>query len=84
MGNKCDLAEKRAVTSEEVQFFLEKHREMEYIETSAKTAAHIEEAFHKIANMLVDCHNKNMAKDPKARRGDNKVGGTETTTAEGE
>ena len=54
---------------------------MEYIETSAKTAAHIEEAFHKIANMLVVCHNKNMAKDPKTRKSESKVGGTESTTA---
>lgn len=31
VGNKCDLADKRAVSPEEVQGFIEKHREIEYI-----------------------------------------------------
>lgn len=31
VGNKCDLADKRAVTPEDVQDFLEKHKEIEYI-----------------------------------------------------
>lgn len=38
VGNKCDLADKRAVTGEEVEEFVGKHKEVQYIETSAKTA----------------------------------------------
>ena len=49
VGNKCDLASKRSVSAEEAQEFVANHREIEYIETSAKTAQHIEDAFHKIA-----------------------------------
>lgn len=53
VGNKCDLGDKRTVAVTDIQEFLEKHKEIQYIETSAKTAEHIEEAFHKIAGMLV-------------------------------
>ena len=81
VGNKCDLTDKRAVTAEEVQHFMEKHKEVGYIETSAKTAEHIEDAFHKIAEMLVSSYNKSvLAKDPKSKRREGKAG-TESTTA---
>ena len=77
VGNKCDLDSTRKVTREEVQLFLEKHPEINYIETSAKTAEHIEEAFVKISEMLVAAYNKALAaKDPKSRK---QARGTEST-----
>lgn len=42
VGNKCDLADRRTVATNEIEEFLLQHREIEYIETSAKTAEHIE------------------------------------------
>ncbi len=69
VGNKCDLADGRAVSSGQIQVFLQQHREIEYIETSAKTAEHIEQAFFKIADMLVQAYNKAAAaKDSKMRK----------------
>ena len=70
MGNKCDLAEKRAVSESEVQTFLQNHKEVEYIETSAKTAEHVEEAFHKIAGMLIECSIRNAKSSGKRRTED--------------
>jgi|JI10StandDraft_1071094.scaffolds.fasta_scaffold1050758_2 GTPase SAR1 family protein len=69
VGNKCDLESSRKVSLEEVKAFLEQHPEIDYIEASAKTAEHIEEAFVKIADMLVDAYNKAAAaKDSKFRK----------------
>jgi len=42
VGNKHDLDANRMVSREEVQNFIEKNPHIQYIETSAKTAEHIE------------------------------------------
>jgi Ras-related protein Rab-1A len=82
VGNKNDMADKRVVSTETVQEFLDKHKEIQYIETSAKTAEHIEEAFHKIAGMLVEAQVKaSQLKDPKIKKKDRKTG-TEATAEE--
>ncbi|CBK21525.2 uncharacterized protein [Blastocystis hominis] len=47
IGNKCDLASVRTVSSEEAQAFAEQHN-MGYIETSALTADNVNKAFDTI------------------------------------
>ncbi|CAL9109618.1 unnamed protein product [Musa acuminata var. zebrina] len=44
IGNKCDLARRRAVSTEEGVQFAEDHG-LYFMETSAKTAQNVEEAF---------------------------------------
>lgn len=44
VGNKCDLVEKREVSSEMVRDFSKKYG-MEYVETSAKDASNVESLF---------------------------------------
>jgi GTPase SAR1 family protein len=44
IGNKCDLEEKRQVTYDQAKEMAEQFG-MKYIETSAKTAYHVEDAF---------------------------------------
>jgi Ras-related protein Rab-2A len=53
VGNKCDLESKRVVSKEEAQAFA-KERDVVYIETSAKTAQNIDEAFITSANTIFD------------------------------
>ncbi|KAH0786928.1 ras-related protein Rab-13 [Histomonas meleagridis] len=52
VGNKCDMEEKRQVFPDEGRE-LAKNLKMEFIETSAKTAYNIEEAFKVIAKQLI-------------------------------
>ncbi len=51
IGNKKDL--KRQVTKEEAKKFAEKNK-MKYIETSAKTAENVEDAFFDLINKLLE------------------------------
>jgi GTPase SAR1 family protein len=44
VGNKCDLAEKRQVTYEQAKEFADQYG-MKYMETSAKSAENVSEAF---------------------------------------
>ncbi|CAH8343013.1 unnamed protein product [Eruca vesicaria subsp. sativa] len=48
IGNKCDLASRRAVTTEEGEQFAKEHG-LIFMEASAKTAQNVEEAFIKTA-----------------------------------
>eukprot|EP01108_Squamamoeba_japonica_P006884 TRINITY_DN565_c0_g1_i4.p2 TRINITY_DN565_c0_g1~~TRINITY_DN565_c0_g1_i4.p2 ORF type:complete len:214 (-),score=91.24 TRINITY_DN565_c0_g1_i4:114-716(-) len=50
-GNKVDLAEKRAVTTEEAQAYADENGNL-FMETSAKTAANVNELFVAIARKL--------------------------------
>ncbi|KAJ1649824.1 Ras- protein Rab-2A [Dispira simplex] len=54
IGNKCDLENKRAVSREEGEAFARENG-LFFIETSAKTAANVEEAF---VNTASDIHDK--------------------------
>ncbi|KAK1154776.1 ras-related protein Rab-11A [Acipenser oxyrinchus oxyrinchus] len=47
VGNKCDLAELRAVPTEEAQSFSEKNKLL-FIETSALESTNVETAFHNV------------------------------------
>ncbi|KAK5831557.1 hypothetical protein PVK06_015355 [Gossypium arboreum] len=51
IGNKCDLAHRRAVTTEEGQQFAKDHG-LIFMEASAKTAQNVEEAFIKTASTI--------------------------------
>ncbi|RRT41255.1 hypothetical protein B296_00057956 [Ensete ventricosum] len=51
IGNKCDLAHRRAVSTEEGEQFAKEHG-LIFMEASAKTAQNVEEAFIKTAAMI--------------------------------
>ena len=53
VGNKCDLEDERQVSVEEGQKFAEDHNLM-FIETSAKTAVNVEEAFIRTSKIIYD------------------------------
>jgi len=53
VGNKCDLEERRAVTYEEGRKFAEENG-LFFLETSAKTAENVDEAFLKTAQVIYD------------------------------
>ena len=52
IGNKCDLASVRTVSTEEAQAFAEQHS-MGYIETSALTADNVNKAFDTIIDSML-------------------------------
>ena len=58
IGNKCDL-EKREVTTEEGQRFADKNG-LIFLETSAKTALNVEEAFLATARKIYDNIQRNV------------------------
>ncbi|MES1908492.1 MAG: Ras-related protein RABD2c [Cercozoa sp. M6MM] len=51
VGNKCDLASQRVVSLEQAQSFA-KEKQMTLLETSAKSAQNVEEAFKKMASQI--------------------------------
>jgi Ras-related protein Rab-2A len=51
IGNKCDLETKRQVSVEEGQSFASEHG-LVFLETSAKTAHNVDDAFMKTANVI--------------------------------
>jgi len=53
IGNKCDLEHRRQVSTEEGEAFAQKHGLM-FLETSAKTAENVEEAFHLPAKKIYE------------------------------
>jgi len=53
IGNKSDLESRRAVSKEEGEQFAREHN-LFYLETSAKTAANVEEAFVSTARDIYD------------------------------
>jgi len=57
VGNKCDLVNKKVVTYEEAHDFAEK-AEMPFLETSAKTATNVEQAFLKMAGEIKESFNR--------------------------
>jgi len=58
IGNKSDLDSSRQVTTSEGQSFAEKHG-LHFMETSAKTAEHVDEAFIKTAQQIYANQKKN-------------------------
>lgn len=53
IGNKSDLEGKRAVSTEEGEEFAKQHN-LIFLETSAKTASNVEEAFMMTARKIYD------------------------------
>eukprot|EP01012_Entosiphon_sulcatum_P040229 TRINITY_DN53870_c0_g1_i1.p1 TRINITY_DN53870_c0_g1~~TRINITY_DN53870_c0_g1_i1.p1 ORF type:complete len:217 (+),score=30.77 TRINITY_DN53870_c0_g1_i1:37-651(+) len=67
IGNKSDLEGKRQVSTEEGQAFASEHG-LVFLETSAKTALNVDEAFIRTANMIYDKIQKGLV-DPSAVAG---------------
>jgi len=59
IGNKCDLEEARQVRYDEGQAFAQQHGLL-FLETSAKTALNVEEAFVKLARIVFDKYRKGL------------------------
>ena len=53
IGNKCDLAHRRAVSTEEGEQFAKEHG-LIFMEASAKTAQNVEEASEIFANSMLE------------------------------
>lgn len=53
IGNKCDLEEKRAVSQEDATRLAQEYG-MEYLETSAAEEVNIDNAFRKMAKMILE------------------------------
>ncbi|OWF56238.1 ras-related protein Rab-19-like [Mizuhopecten yessoensis] len=56
VGNKSDLIDRRQVTIQEAKTFAANHGMIGPIETSAKSAANIDQAFYSLAQELVQCN----------------------------
>ncbi|KAF8720722.1 hypothetical protein HU200_023625 [Digitaria exilis] len=66
VGNKSDLEEERAVSTEDAKEFAEKEN-LFFLETSAMQATNVENAFQTVLTEIFKIHSKkNMAADPKA------------------
>ena len=55
IGNKCDLEEKRKVTSQEGKDFAESNG-MKFLETSAKTSDKVQEAFELLTQDIINAN----------------------------
>ena len=67
IGNKCDLEESRKVTYQEGKDFAESNG-MKFIETSAKTASKVQEAFELLTNEIIKA---NLNKEKGLEKKDN-------------
>ncbi|CAD6204772.1 unnamed protein product [Miscanthus lutarioriparius] len=66
VGNKSDLEEERAVSTDDAKEFAEKEN-LFFLETSALQATNVENAFQTVLTEIFKIHSKkNMAADPKA------------------
>nr|AAM08543.1 Putative Ras-related protein Rab [Oryza sativa Japonica Group] len=66
VGNKSDLEDERAVSTEDAKEFAEKEN-LFFLETSALQATNVENAFQTVLSEIFKIHSKkNMAADPKA------------------
>ncbi|WVZ58671.1 hypothetical protein U9M48_008913 [Paspalum notatum var. saurae] len=66
VGNKNDLEEERAVSTEDAREFAEKEN-LFFLETSALQATNVENAFQTVLSEIFKIHSKkNMTADPKA------------------
>lgn len=61
VGNKLDLADSRAVSTEEIQKKAKELKIALVIETSAVTGEGIDQAFNYLANTIIDYFNKNKS-----------------------
>ena len=73
VGNKNDQEELRSVKLEEGKNLAEGNRLM-FLETSAKEAKNVEEAFHELINSIVECYTKNGITGKEIKR--NNIQGT--------
>uniref|UniRef100_A0A0E0M742 Ras-related protein Rab11D n=1 Tax=Oryza punctata TaxID=4537 RepID=A0A0E0M742_ORYPU len=65
VGNKSDLEDERAVSTEDAKEFAEKEN-LFFLETSALQATNVENAFQTVLSEIFKIHSKkNMAADPK-------------------
>jgi Ras-related protein Rab-11A len=66
VGNKSDLEEERAVSTEDAKEFADKEN-LFFLETSARQVTNVENAFQTVLTEIFKIHiKKNMAADPKA------------------
>ena len=68
VGNKCDLKDKKVVSKEEAEKFAQEHN-LELLETSAKEAINVEQAFVKMAENI-----KKRMKENPAKTAENSTG----------
>ncbi|XP_067939250.1 ras-related protein Rab-10-like [Watersipora subatra] len=61
LGNKCDMEEKRQISTERAMMVAKQHT-ITFLETSAKTNVNVEEAFMKLAGTILEKMNKQSAK----------------------
>lgn len=54
IGNKVDLKELQAISSEEITTFLEQHPMCSHINTSALTGENVEQAFHELVTCILN------------------------------
>ena len=67
IGNKCDLEDKRKVSIQEGKDFAESNG-MKFLETSAKTASKVQEAFELLTNEIIKA---NINKEKGLEKKDN-------------
>ena len=68
VGNKCDLAHRRVVEESVAREFAKEHN-IDYIETSAKNATNVSEAFINIAKQVKDRIDANALSSGQEKRG---------------
>ena len=71
IGNKIDLKDKRVVSTEEGKNIAQQYG-VHFIETSAKDAINVEEAFLNVAKEIMDKENENNNKKNVNKRKENK------------